>query len=290
MPHFTTKPDAQALTGAEKVWAAQTQGGTPTDVVTTVDAIAGRALSLAEFTEAVQDVVGALVSGAGGSYDDNAGTITLPAGAGGGLDAEGVRDTIAAALVGGSGITVTPNDGSDTITISSSGGGGVVGAGLTSLEALTGAGVVTATNTDTFDMRPIGVANGTDIPDRNSADTRWAQISAVNTAIATAKTVAVIAQKTANYTPVLADVGAVDVFEFISASALTMTIPLNATAAFAVGTTFILRRAGAGSLTVAGAGGVTLRSPGSFAARAQWSELSVQKRDTDEWVVSGDLA
>ena len=33
-------------------------------------------------TEAVQDVVGAMVTGAGGTYDDGAGTITLPAGGG----------------------------------------------------------------------------------------------------------------------------------------------------------------------------------------------------------------
>lgn len=44
-------------------------------------------------------------------------------GAGGGTDAEVVRDTIAAALVAGPNVTITPNDAGDTITISSSGGG-----------------------------------------------------------------------------------------------------------------------------------------------------------------------
>ena len=34
-------------------------------------------------SEAVQDIVGALIVGAGGTYDDAAGTITLPAGSGG---------------------------------------------------------------------------------------------------------------------------------------------------------------------------------------------------------------
>jgi len=43
--------------------------------------------------------------------------------AGGGLDAEGVRDTMAAALVAGSNVTITPNDAADTITIASTGGG-----------------------------------------------------------------------------------------------------------------------------------------------------------------------
>jgi hypothetical protein len=36
------------------------------------------------------------------------------------MDAEGVRDTMAAALVAGSNVTITPNDGADTITIAAS--------------------------------------------------------------------------------------------------------------------------------------------------------------------------
>ena len=39
-------------------------------------------------TEAVQDIVGAMVAGAGGTYDDAAGTITLPAGGGGTVTTE----------------------------------------------------------------------------------------------------------------------------------------------------------------------------------------------------------
>ena len=38
-----------------------------------------------DFAEAVQDVVGSMVTGAGGTYDDAAGTITLPSGGGGGV-------------------------------------------------------------------------------------------------------------------------------------------------------------------------------------------------------------
>jgi len=42
-------------------------------------------LNIADFTEAVQDVVGALVVAAGGTYNDPAGTITFPGGGGGGV-------------------------------------------------------------------------------------------------------------------------------------------------------------------------------------------------------------
>lgn len=80
--------------------------------------------SIADFTEAVQDAVAALL-GAGSNvtlnYDDAAGTLTVSAtGAGGtGLDAEQVRDTIGVALVGTGVVAVAVNDAADTITISS---------------------------------------------------------------------------------------------------------------------------------------------------------------------------
>lgn len=58
-------------------------------------------------TEAVQDIVGAMVTGAGGSYDDGAGTITLPAGGGGAAS---------------SAIVTVPNIGwTDSITLTLSG-------------------------------------------------------------------------------------------------------------------------------------------------------------------------
>lgn len=52
------------------------------------------------FDESVQDIVGAMVTGAGGTYDDAAGTITLPAGGGGGASAITADDTPAAPAEG----------------------------------------------------------------------------------------------------------------------------------------------------------------------------------------------
>lgn len=48
---------------------------------------------------------------------------------GGGLDAEGVRDTMAATLVAGSNVTITADDAGDTITIDAASGGGGGGGG-----------------------------------------------------------------------------------------------------------------------------------------------------------------
>jgi len=100
--------------------------------------------------------------------------------------------------------------------------------------------------------------------------------------------IADIAGKTADYTLVLADAGRV--IEFNSASDLTLTVPTNATAAFATGATIIVTRRGAGEVTVAGASGVTLRSDGSKARlRNQYTAASLVKIGTDEWLLAGNL-
>lgn len=77
------------------------------------------AATISDFTEAVQDAVGAFFgagTGAAVTYDDAANTITVSAT--GTSDPEAVRDAIGAALVGVGNITVTVNDAGDTITVS----------------------------------------------------------------------------------------------------------------------------------------------------------------------------
>jgi hypothetical protein len=73
--------------------------------------------TISDFTEAVQDAVGAALSGTTGAtvtYDDTAGTIVIT-GVG---DPETMRDTIGTALVGVGNISVTVDDTANTITIS----------------------------------------------------------------------------------------------------------------------------------------------------------------------------
>ena len=80
-------------------------------------------------TEAVQDIVGAMVAGAGGTYDDTAGTITLPSGGGGGGSAGAVQFVVAregaSVPVGASSFTTYPLNGTPTVNI----GGGSWNAG-----------------------------------------------------------------------------------------------------------------------------------------------------------------
>lgn len=90
------------------------------------------------------------------------------------------------------------------------------------------------------------------------------------------------------YTLALTDAGAV--VESTSASAVAVTVPLNATVAFPVGTVIEVLQYGAGQLTIAAASGVTLRNPSSLTTRAQYSSVALRMRAVDEWIVSGDLS
>lgn len=73
-------------------------------------------------------------------------------------------------------------------------------------------------------------------------------------------------------------------------SAVTVTVPPNADASIAVGGALVLAQYGAGQVTVAPGSGVTLRSAGSLLkTRAQFSQVTLIKVATNEWLVGGDL-
>jgi hypothetical protein len=78
--------------------------------------------------------------------------------------------------------------------------------------------------------------------------------------------------------------------ESTSASALTFTVPTEASVAFPVGTVITVVQAAAGQLTIAGAGGVTVYGTPGLKLRAQWSTAQLVKRSANVWYLSGDLA
>lgn len=90
-----------------------------------------------------------------------------------------------------------------------------------------------------------------------------------------------------SYTLVLADAGTV--IEMNSSSAITLTIPSNASVAFPVGTVIEVMQVGSGTVNIVAAGGVTIKSPASLTTRTQWSSIGLRKRFTDTWILSGDL-
>jgi hypothetical protein len=98
-----------------------------------------------------------------------------------------------------------------------------------------------------------------------------------------------ILQKTASYT-LSALTERDNLIEVSSASAVTLTIPTNATLALPVGTSIDILQTGAGQVTIAGAGGVTVNATPGLKLRTQWSGATLFKRATDSWVVYGDLS
>lgn len=90
------------------------------------------------------------------------------------------------------------------------------------------------------------------------------------------------------YTLVLGDRG--KVVEMNNGSANTVTIPLNADAAFPTGTQITIIQLGAGQTTIAGAAGVTLNAlGGALKLSARYAAASLYKRGTNEWLAFGSL-
>jgi hypothetical protein len=93
--------------------------------------------------------------------------------------------------------------------------------------------------------------------------------------------------QTASYTLTSADAGSY--IELTSASALTLTVPPNASVAFPLGTEIAFGQHGAGALSVVAGAGVTLRYASTLNLVAQYSTATVLKVGTDEWIVAGSL-
>ena len=103
------------------------------------------------------------------------------------------------------------------------------------------------------------------------------------------------AQTGTTYTFVLADADN-KLVTASNAAAQTYSIPTNASVAFPIGTQLNIIQIGAGQVTVNAvtSGTITIVSTGATAAtpkcRAQYSAITLVKRDTDSWYAVGDIA
>jgi hypothetical protein len=99
----------------------------------------------------------------------------------------------------------------------------------------------------------------------------------------------VINTQTSSYTLVLSDAG--QLVQMNVATANNLTIPLNSSVAFQVGTEIPVVQYGAGTTTIAVISGVTLRSRGSLVTTAgPYARAALTKLATNEWLLAGDLA
>ena len=94
------------------------------------------------------------------------------------------------------------------------------------------------------------------------------------------------AQTGTTYTLVLSDKNKLVTLD--NASAITLTVPANSTAAFATGAQVNIQQINAGQVTVTGAAGVTINGTGTK-TRAQWSAATLVKTATNTWTMIGDI-
>jgi hypothetical protein len=128
---------------------------------------------------------------------------------------------------------------------------------------------------------------GTPLAPTATTGTNTTQI-ATTEFVQTAVNTTTINTQTASYALVLGDVG--EIIEMNVASANTVTVPLNSTQAFPIGTSIDIVQYGAGQTTIVATGGVTIRSSGSkLKLTGQYSAATLYKRGTDEWIAMGDL-
>jgi len=88
-----------------------------------------------------------------------------------------------------------------------------------------------------------------------------------------------------NYTLALSDVA--KVIAINNSATATVTVPPNSSVAFPIGTVINVYAMTANSVQIVGGDGVTVRNAGTIAD--QFVEVSLRKRGTDEWVLSGNV-
>jgi hypothetical protein len=99
-----------------------------------------------------------------------------------------------------------------------------------------------------------------------------------------------ISQKTDSYT--LSSLTERDsMIEISKSSAVTLTVPADATVDYPVGTSINILQTGSGQITVAPASGaVTINATPGLKLRAQWSSATLLKRAANTWVLLGDIS
>jgi hypothetical protein len=79
------------------------------------------------------------------------------------------------------------------------------------------------------------------------------------------------------------------IIEMNNLAANTLTVPLDASTNFPVGTTIDIIQANSGQTTVVAASGVIINATPGFQLRQKWSVATLLKRAPNTWLLFGDL-
>jgi hypothetical protein len=124
------------------------------------------------------------------------------------------------------------------------------------------------------------------------SDTEIGYLDGVTSAIqnqlnAKAASLATINAQTASYTLSLSDKD--KVVELNVGSANTVTVPLDSSVDFPIGSQIDILQVGSGQTTVVATGGVTVNATPGLKLRTQWAGATLRKRAANTWVLVGDL-
>ena len=97
--------------------------------------------------------------------------------------------------------------------------------------------------------------------------------------------------QSASYVLALSDASKIVEVAVSSPSTATITVPLDSSVAFPIGTQIIVSQTGTGAVDIAGEVGVTIdyRSGLGLDLNGQWAAATLIKRAADTWMLFGDL-
>lgn len=133
-----------------------------------------------------------------------------------------------------------------------------------------------------IDYVPTGYVRNASQSEAGASTDLTAHLAGISDALALTQNV-----QTASYGLVLSDRN--KMIEMNVGSANNLTVPLNSSQAFPVGSQVTILQTGAGQTTIVATGGVTINATPGLKLRTQWSSATLIKRATDTWVAIGDL-
>ena len=148
-------------------------------------------------------------------------------------------------------------------------------------------GLVWSSDLTSLNITLSTTSNSTD--GRISWDTTNKKIQVGNATAATdfASSTLVTNAQAASYTLVLTDKD--KLVEISNSSANNLTVPLNSSVAYPIGSQINILQTGAGQTTVVATAGVTINATPGLKLREQWSSATLIKRAENTWVLIGDL-
>jgi len=120
----------------------------------------------------------------------------------------------------------------------------------------------------------------------NTADSSKPVSSAQQTAINAAGAFGVVVEATTARTLALSD--ARKYVRCTSGSAVTVTVPPQASVAWAADTEIVIEQSGAGQVTISAGAGVTLRTSLTLKSASQYSAITLKRTASDIWTVGGE--